>query len=277
MPIDDRSGHNGHADRVNLTPIRSLANPLIKDIRSLHQRSRRYQERAFLVEGTRLVGDVLAAGIEPRHIILRDDVLETMLPEIPEALHQRIRVTDTSVFASISDVPHPQGILAVVPMWTSSLETLGGIDAPLVMVVAGVRDPGNLGTLFRSAAGAGVDHILLTDGTVDPYNPKAVRAGMGSHFRVNFSAVDTDILANVLSSLRIVGLADASGDVSYDNVDWTGSSAIIVGGEADGAAQSVRELATARVRIPLAHDVESLNAAVAGSLLVFEAARQRRR
>jgi TrmH family RNA methyltransferase len=161
-------------------------------------------------------------------------------------------------------------------MQSSSLDSLRELEAPLVMVVAGVRDPGNLGTLFRSAAGAGVDHIMLTDGTVDPYNPKCVRAGMGSHFQASFSAVDTDILANVLSSLRIVGLADAAGDVSYDRVDWTGSSAIIVGGEAAGATQVVRELATVRVRIPLAHDVESLNAAVAGSLLVFEAARQRR-
>lgn len=266
----------GGRDRLNLEPIRSQVNPLIKDIRSLQQRRKRAQERAFVVEGVRLVQDVLKAGIEPRHIVLRDDVAASVLPTLPETLQSRVRVVDEAVFGSISDVAHPQGILAVVPMLDASLDRLRSLEAPLVMVIAGVRDPGNLGTLFRSAAGAGVDHILLADNSVDPYNPKAVRAGMGSHFRVSWTAVDTDVLADVLSSYRVIGLAEADGELSYENVDWTDSSAIIVGGEADGASAAIRALATERVRIPLAHGVESLNAAVAGSLLVFEAARQRR-
>ncbi|MGC4190059.1 MAG: RNA methyltransferase [Thermomicrobiales bacterium] len=280
MTPDDRTDVRLHGigprGRLNLEPVRSQANPLIKDIRSLQQRRKRYQERAFVVEGVRLVQDVLDAGVEPRHVVLREDVVSRLLPQLPEELHPHVRVADAAVFASMSDVPHPQGILAVVPMLEPSLDRLRGIAKPLVLVAAGVRDPGNLGTLFRSAAGAGVDHIFLTDDSVDPYNPKAVRAAMGGHFRVSFSEEDTDILANVLSSCRVVGLADADGESSYENVDWTGSSAIIVGGEAAGASDAIRRFATVRVRIPLAHRVESLNAAVAGSLLVFEAARQRR-
>ncbi|MGC4107155.1 MAG: RNA methyltransferase [Thermomicrobiales bacterium] len=280
MTPDDRAGirHRGvgNADRLSLEPIRSQANPLIKDIRSLQQRRKRYQERAFVVEGARLVEDVFASGIEARHIVLREDVADRLLPTIPESSRLRVRIADEAVFASLSDVPHPQGILAVVPMLEASLERLDALAAPLVMVAAGVRDPGNLGTLFRSAAGAGVDHVFLADDSVDPYNPKVVRAAMGCHFRVSFSSIDTDGLANVLSSYHVTGLAEADGECAYDNVDWTGSSAIIVGGEAAGASDAVRELATVRVRIPLAHGVESLNAAVAGSLMVFEAARQRR-
>lgn len=262
--------------RLNLEPIRSQANPLIKDLRSLQQRRRRHQERAFVVEGTRLVSDVLAAGIEPRHILLRSDVVDALLPTLPPALHPRVRVADEAVFASVSDLPHPQGILAVVPMLETPPDHLQDLAAPLLLVIAGVRDPGNLGTLFRSAAGAGVDHIFLTDETVDPYNPKAVRAGMGGHFRVSFSIADTATLANVLCSCHVVGLAEADGVLAYDNAVWTGSSAIIIGGEAAGASEAVRALATTTVGIPLAGGVESLNAAVAGSLLVFEAARQRR-
>lgn len=280
MTPDDRASTRlpgvGPAGRLNLEPIRSQANPLIKDIRSLQQRRKRYQERAFVVEGVRLVQDVLASGIAPRHILLREDVAADLLPLLPGDLHPRVRVADERTFASLSDVPHPQGILAVVPMREPASDALQGLEAPLVVVIAGVRDPGNLGTLLRSAAGAGVDHVFLTDDSVDPYNPKVVRAGMGCHFRVNFSPVDADTLANVLSSCGVIGLAEADGELSYESVDWTGSSAIIVGGEAAGASEDVRSLATARIRIPLAHGVESLNAAVAGSLLMFEAARQRR-
>lgn len=277
---DDRTGIRLQAgtgqDRPNLEPIRSQANPLIKDIRSLQQRRRRAQERAFVVEGVRLVQDVLSSGVEPRQIVLREDVAASMLTSIPERLHARVRVADEAVFGAISDVVHSQGVLAIVPMVDASVDRLCTLDAPLVMVIAGVRDPGNLGTLFRSAAGAGVDHILIVDDSVDPYNPKAVRAGMGSHFRISFTTVNTATLANVLSSYRVVGLAESGGECSYENVDWTGSSAIIVGGEAAGASVPIQDLATVRVRIPLANGVESLNAAVAGSLLVFEAARQRR-
>jgi TrmH family RNA methyltransferase len=279
MPDDrshsaDRSGNR--PGRPNLEPIRSQANPLIKDIRSLQQRRKRYQERAFVVEGVRLVEDVIAAGVFPRIILLREDMVERGMAMLPEALHAVVRVADAAVFASVSDVAHAQGVLAVVPMLDWSPNELRHRAAPLILVIAGVRDPGNLGTLFRSAAGAGADCILLTDDSVDPYNPKAVRAGMGSHFRVSFAVETPGALADILSSCGVVGLAEADGELAYDNVDWTGSSAIIVGGEASGASEAVRSLATVGVRVPLANGVESLNAAVAGSLMVFEAARQRR-
>ena len=279
MPDDrshsvDRSGNR--RGWPNLEPIRSQANPLIKDIRSLQQRRKRYQERAFVVEGVRLVEDVIAAGVSPRIILLREDMAERGMAMLPEALHAAVRVADAAVFASVSDVAHAQGVLAVVPMLDWSPNELRHRAAPLILVIAGVRDPGNLGTLFRSAAGAGADCILLTDDSVDPYNPKAVRAGMGSHFRVSFAVETPGALADILSSCGVVGLAEADGELAYDNVDWTGSSAIIVGGEASGASEAVRSLATVGVRVPLANGVESLNAAVAGSLMVFEAARQRR-
>ena len=259
--------------------IRSSANPLIKRIRSLQRRKARYQERAFVVEGVRAVTDVLTAGAQPEMIALREDAADQDFLQELEEKGLSWRMVDARLFESLTDQPHPQGVLAVVPMleYASSIPSRDSKGIPLSMLLDGVRDPGNLGTLLRSAAGAGVDHVYLSPDTVDPYNPRAVRAAMGAHFRVGFSQITLSMISDVLSSARTVGLAEADGDVDYDAVDWTSSALIIVGGEANGASILVRKMAPMKVRIPLASDVESLNAAVAGSLLVFEAARQRRR
>lgn len=260
--------------------IRSSANPLIKRIRSLQRRKARYQERAFVVEGVRAVADVLAAGAQPDVIVLREDAIDQVRPQELEEKGLPWRTVDVRLFESLTDQPHPQGVLAVVPMLEQMPTDVAIRDAEratLTLLLDGVRDPGNLGTLLRSAAGAGVDHVYLSPDTVDPYNPRAVRGAMGAHFRVRFSQITLSMISDVLSSAHTVGLAEADGDVDYDAVDWTDSAVIIVGGEANGASSLVREMASMKVRIPLASDVESLNAAVAGSLLVFEAARQRRR
>jgi TrmH family RNA methyltransferase len=258
--------------------IRSAANPFIKRIRSLQRRRTRYQERAFVVEGFRAVEDVIAAGATVELVLLREDVVTADVTGFLDAHAIGWRVIDARLFDDLTDVGHPQGVLAIVEMLEQpSLADIANLGhAPLYLILDGVKDPGNLGTLFRSAAGAGVDFVLLTPETVDPYNPKAVRAAMGAHVRVPFAQVDANSLRDVLSSARIVGLAEANGDADYDAVDWTEPSAIVVGGEAFGPSLLAREQATVTVRIPLSGEVESLNAAVAGSLLVFEASRQRR-
>lgn len=255
--------------------IVSSANPLIKRIRSLQRRKIRLQERAFIVEGVRAVEDELDAGLVPQAVVVRDDVPANAVPLVPRGVP--VRRVAARLFAELSEVPHPQGILAVAPMPEPAEipdPSLG--TAPLIMVVDGVRDPGNLGTLLRSAAGAGVDHVVIAPETVDPYHPRAVRAAMGSHFRVPMSQRSWPELASTLRTYDVVGLADAAGDAVYDTVRWTLPSAIVVGGEAFGPSAHASQLATVRVSIPLERGVESLNAGVAGSLLVFEAARQRR-
>jgi TrmH family RNA methyltransferase len=130
--------------------------------------------------------------------------------------------------------------------------------------------------LLRSAAGAGVDHVVIGPESVDPYHPKAIRAAMGAHVRVPFSRQRWDSLAEIVRKYGVVAVADANGDTDYDAVDWSQPAVIVVGGEAFGPTADAWNLATTHVRIPLAGDVESLNAGVAGSLLMFEAARQRR-
>ena len=244
-------------------------------IRSLQRRKIRQQERAFIVEGLRAVDDVLAAGITPLALYVREDIEPNGIPVVSARVP--VRRVVSRVFDELTDVPHPQGILAIVPMLAEpDVPSASAESPPLILVVDGVRDPGNLGTLLRSAAGAGVDHVVIGPETVDIYHPRTVRAAMGAHMRVPFSHRTWQYLAASLNGYENIALADASGDLEYDQVAWTASSALIVGGEAFGPTAAAWEASTSRVAIPLASGVESLNAGVAGSLLLFEAARQRR-
>ncbi len=181
----------------------------------------------------------------------------------------------SALFDELSDTAHPQGVLAIVPMLDEPELPDAGIR-PVVMILDAVRDPGNMGTLLRSAAGAGLDHVVIAPECVDPYHPKAVRAAMGAHYRVPFSHRSWDDLEPYVADFDVVALAEADGDAEYDMVDWASAAAMIVGGEAFGPSARAQACGNARVSIPLANGVESLNAAVAGSLLAFEAARQRR-
>lgn len=253
--------------------IASPANPGIKMVRSLQRRKFRQRERAFVVEGARAVSDVLSAGIAPIALYIREDVNPDSLPELPAGVPFR-RVT-SRLFDELTDTVHPQGILAVVPTLDEPALPDAASD-PLVMILDGVRDPGNMGTLLRSAAGAGVHHVAIGPECVDPYHPRAVRAAMGSHLRVPFSERQWADLGPYLAQFAVVALADAFGEATYDAVDWTGPAAMIVGGEAFGPSSEAHGVARARVSIPMQNGVESLNAGVAGSLLAFEAARQRR-
>jgi TrmH family RNA methyltransferase len=217
-----------------------------------------------------------AAGIIARFTLVRDTAEDIALLDL--AGNSPVRVVAPRLFDSLTDLPHPQGILAVVSMDDLPRERPDRKFGPdLLLIADGMRDPGNLGTLIRSATGAGVSTIWLTPDTVDPFNPKCVRAAMGAHFRISLYQANELELRRRIEGLDVVAVADPSGDENYDDVDWTLPSAIIVGGEAFGPTASIRDLATANVRIPLKGEVESLNAGVAGSLLIFEAARQRRR
>ncbi len=258
------------------TIITSVHNPGVKQARSLLRRKGRADERAFLVEGSRSVRDMVSAGGEPQILYVRDQPEDREFAE-SLAVNCPIRYVSPVVFAGLSDVPHPQGVVAVVPMAAVSSEPVYDVwSNDLILVADGVRDPGNLGTLLRSAAGAGVTEVLVSPNSVDPFNPKCVRAAMGAHFLVSLRQMAWSALTERLSSVPLVAVADTFGSVEYDAAPWTQSCAIIVGSEAFGPNELLRNIATAYVRIPLGRNLESLNAGVAGSHLVLEAARQRR-
>ena len=255
--------------------ITSPANPTIAFVRSLARRDHRATERAFVVEGVRAIRDALAAGASPRLVLLREkpDAAQ-LLTEIALPGDAPVRYVERRLFDRLSDVQTPQGVLAVFP-FPDVAPDLGG-PSPLVLVLDRLRDPGNLGTLLRTAAGAGVDAVYLTPETVDPWNPKVVRAGMGAQFRVPFADLSAATMQGLRDhiALRVVARGDAP--LPYDAVDWTRPAALVIGGEAEGVSAALNAWSTEAVAIPLAAGVESLNAAIAGAVILFEATRQRR-
>lgn len=183
------------------------------------------------------------------------------------------RILDDELFASISDTVTPQGMIGVFPFpkIASSPDTV-----PLILVADGIQDPGNLGTLIRSAAAAGATRVVVLSGTADPWSPKVVRAAAAAHFLVSIEAIPSLGLAQVVPAGALVVGTDAAGTIAYDRVDLTGPSVLIVGAEGRGMSEPSRSIVDKIVSIPLRDEVESLNAAVAGSIMLFEASRQRR-
>jgi TrmH family RNA methyltransferase len=256
--------------------ITSVANEKVKYVRSLYRRRARYRERRFVIEGVRLVGEALRAGIVPALIFYSEGMDATpgggeLLGEAQKRGLTTFAVSER-VMKAMADTVSPQGVLAVVPF----VELAPPPGPSLSLVVDGLRDPGNLGTILRSANAAGVEQVILAPGTVDPYNPKVVRGAMDAHFRLPIVALSWPEIAEALIGVQIL-LADVRGKQDYYEVDWSQLSALIIGDEAHGASQEARELAAATITIPMHGGAESLNAAVAASVILFEAARQRRR
>ena len=250
--------------------ITSTHNDQVKYIRSLARRKVRQREGRFIVEGARLAEEVARAGFKPALLFYTEawaasPAGQQLLPRLTPA-EQGDWVVSEAVMAACADTETPQGVLAVVPF--PSLPVRPG----LILVLDQVRDPGNLGTILRSAEAAGVGQVILAPGTVDLYNPKAVRGAMGAHFRLPVAGLDWPAIAGRLAG-RAVWLAHAAGETPYDQVDWAVPSALIVGGEAAGAGDQAAALATGRVSIPMAGGAESLNAAMAATVILFEAAR----
>jgi len=253
--------------------IRSIHNERVKYVRSLARRRVRRREGRFVVEGNRLIGEVVRAGVRPVLVFYTGAWAETpagrrLLPALAQAEEGAWAVGE-AVMAACADTQTPQGVLAVLPFIHREPQ-----PGP-ILILDRLRDPGNLGTVLRSAEAAGVGQVILTPGTVDPYNPKVVRGAMGAHFRLAVACLDWPEIAERTAG-RAVWLADARGEKDYDAVDWTAPSALIVGGEAAGAGAEAAALATGRVRIPMMGGAESLNAAMAATVILFEAARQRR-
>lgn len=239
----------------------------------LRNRRFRAREELVLVEGVRAVRDVLEGGARPRFAVVgpRGEELAPDLVERLDEVTEVVRVTETDL-DRLADTIQPQGILAVVPQpgggW---LDRLGPADR--ILVLDALQDPGNVGTLVRSAAALGVSGVVLLDGSVEPWNPKAVRASAGAVFRCPV-ALDTG--AALLARLERAGLPILVADAAGSDVTpppWHGGWALVVGSEGHGVRDEVRAAAARTVRVPMGATVESLNAAVAGSILLYELTR----
>ena len=251
--------------------ITSRANPQVKYVRRL-QSDRRYRadEGAFVVEGTRWMRELVAARLVPRHAFATAAWLESEEGRgLAAALGPVVAVTG-DVMAAMSDTETAPGVLAVLPA-----EPRPWPDAPsLVVVLDAVGNPGNLGTILRATSAAGASGVLLGPGCVDPTNPKVVRGSMGAILRLPVRAGTWAEIGRLVAGMD-VWLAVAREGTAYTAVDWRRPSAILIGGEARGAGAAAGELATGWVTIPMHDTTESLNAALAAGIILFEAARQR--
>jgi RNA methyltransferase, TrmH family len=254
--------------------ITSSQNPKLKLVRMLMGRARdRRDENAFVIEGVRLVEEAVAAGWPIRFVLYSDGLSERGRNLVNLFLARRAEVEEVAgdLLQKLSDTEAPQGILAVL-----DFTSLPVPDSPTFLLIPDqVRDPGNLGTLLRSAAATGVQAVLLPPETTDAFAPKVLRSGMGAHFRLPIHSMTWGKIDQVCHSAQLeMYLADMEG-ISCWETDLRQPLAFIVGGEADGAGEEARRLATRTISIPMAGNVESLNAGVAGSVLMFEVVRQR--
>lgn len=255
--------------------ITSASNPRMKQVIQLNKKSKtRYQERVFVAEGIKMCLEA------PRGQIQQMYVSESFLAE--EKNRQRIQdysyeVVSDTVFSRISETKTPQGILCLVQMPEYGLEELLR-QSPHLLILENIQDPGNLGTMIRAGEGAGVTGVIMDRTTVDMFNPKTIRSTMGSLFRVPFY-VAAD-LQETLSELKERGIAlyaaCLDGERLYDEPNYTSPCGFLIGNEANGLSDRTAALADVRISIPMEGQVESLNAAVASALLMYEASRQRR-
>lgn len=259
-------------------PISSIHNPKVQFARTLlKDRSARAEYGLFVVEGIRLAEEALAAGLIP-HTIFYNTQLSARGRELLsgfQAAGCETHEVIPDLLNRLSDTETSQGILLIVSLKTAPLPE----STDLALIIDQVRDPGNMGTILRTAAAAGVRVVFITPGSVDPFMPKVVRAGMGAHFRLALVQADWRQIKEYCSRNQPVPLnlllADSGGGNGMWQTDLTTPTALVVGGEAEGASESAREFIDDLVHIPMPGNFESLNAGVAASILLYEIIRQR--
>jgi RNA methyltransferase, TrmH family len=252
--------------------ITSSQNSKIKLVRALLGRAKERREgNAFVVEGVRLIEEAVNSHWGLRFVLYDDSLSDRGRSQV-ESLMSRsvdIELVSERLMKSLSETATPQGILAVIEH--KQLPILNPLN--FVLLPDQIHDPGNLGTLLRSAAAAGVQAVFIPPETTDAFSPKVVRSGMGAHFRLPIHSMTWGDIREQTKDVQIY-LADMKG-LSCWEADLRQPLALIIGGEAEGASKQARELATQKISIPMSGDIESLNAGVAGSVLMFEVVRQR--
>lgn len=259
--------------------ISSNANAQMKEIVKLQKSAReRKKKQQFLVEGIKLTKEARIHS-KLRKIYLMESIYKKAGDsEILSLIEDfEYEVVSDSVFMEISDTVTPQGVLGLVEMPVYSLEEMLLDSRKSFLLLDDLRDPGNLGTIMRTAEGADMSGVILSKESVDLFNPKTVRSTMGAIFRVPFFYAE-DLVA-VIERIKAKGLpvygTMMQGSERYDRLSYSNGAGIVVGNEANGISEKVRMALTKGVRIPMGGKLESLNAAMAAGILMYESARQR--
>lgn len=260
--------------------ITSSSNPRLKRIVQWQTRQRqRRKDGVFIAEGFKMYEEA------PENSILEVYLSETVLDKTREntLIWKKLNKTGyeilpEAIFLKISDTQTPQGILTVLRQPKYTLEEMIRAENPLLLILENLQDPGNLGTIMRTAEGAGITGVIMSAGTVDIFNPKTVRGTMGSIYRVPFVYVEN--LESAMDSMHKMGIhtyaAHLEGEAYYSNLSFRQPTAFLIGNEGNGLTKETAELAEGYLKIPMEGQLESLNAAVAAALLMYEAHRQRK-
>lgn len=259
--------------------ISSKNNDIIKQIKRIKTRARaRREEGLFFAEGRRLLSEtpreLLSQVFVSEDFAYGDTEADDRLYALLKDYDNVVEVSD-AVFAEISDTRHSQGIAALVKCPVYPMSDLMK-EVPLILVLENVQDPGNLGTMIRTALGAGATGIVLTDGCVDLFSPKVVRATMGAIYRLPYYRV-RDVVSlhdDMRDEVRFFA-ASLHGQKSYDRCDYTGGTAFLIGNEGNGLTDEAIAVCDEEMQIPMENGLESLNAAMAAGILMYEAHRQR--
>ncbi len=255
--------------------INSTSNKQIKNLIQLQTKAKaRREQQLYVVEGIRMYREI------PKECLVKTYVSESFYNK--EQNRAQLRGDETEVvadhvFAAVSDTKTPQGVLCVAKQQRYSLDDMLHTEKPLLMMLEDIQDPGNLGTILRTAEAAGVSGIIMSSGTADIYNPKTIRSTMGSLYRMPFMVTDDFTKTiHILQEKQVkIFAAYLTGSVEHTKADYTSACAFLIGNEGNGLKKETAQIADSCVRISMEGQVESLNAAIAATVLMFEAKRQR--
>lgn len=253
-----------------ITKITSRDNKILKTARSLHKKKGREQTGMYFAEGRRLVGEAIEYIFDKIHFILVSDSYSKIHMEELESLDSRgkgVYIAEDKLFCDACATQTPQGIAAIIDMPDRS--TINYSECEYILVLDGVAEPGNMGTIIRTAEAAGIDAVCLMNGCTDIYAPKVVRSAMGSLFRMRFINADTADIEKMKNSGFFVAATALYNSQPIENVSVSGKRAIIIGSEAHGVSSELVSLADVSVRIDMKGSVESLNAAVAAGIAMY--------
>lgn len=259
--------------------ISSETNAQIKEILKLQKSAReRRKKQLFVAEGIKLTKEAAFHG-KLQKIYIAESVVENVKKTWESVWEQHsYEVVSDSVFGLISETVTPQGILGLVQMPSYELDTILQDKRQSFLLLDNLRDPGNLGTIMRTAEGADMSGVILSKESVDLFNPKVVRSTMGAIFRVPFYYAEDLVKVIELLKQRDIPVYGTmmQGSIVYDEVDYCKGAAIVIGNEANGISRQVAGGLSEKVRIPMAGSLESLNAAVSAAILMYEVSRQKR-
>lgn len=257
--------------------ITSKDNDLVKDIKKLKEKKYRDLLNKYIIEGVKLIEEAIKEKVDIEHVVICEDCMEEGI--FDKKLMYEIAKLDcvyvnSKVFSGLTDVMNPQGILAVVKK--SNKEPKINYDEDIIIVLDGIQDPGNLGTILRTVDSANLKQIIVSSETADAFNSKVVRSTMGAIFRVN--VIKSQDLVKDLANMKAHGFEVVVTSLNTNNViydiDYT-KKVIVIGNEANGVSKEVQEIADNKVKIPMIGKTESLNASVATGIMIYEYVRSK--